>query len=461
MKKSIVFSLVILTSCLFTSVSSAYDGAEEELKAIQQKIEREGLDWTAGLNPIVTEYSPEERQKLCGLRLPDNWEEIWQAHLPDQPMALSAADLPTSFNWEDSGKVTPVTNQGGCGSCWIFASVAALEAIYKIQAQVEYDLSEQQILSCVSYGWGCDGGWMDDCYQHFRDYGSILESAMPYEANDMVPCTESQYPVVATIDGWTAIPNNVTSLKTAVMTAPVAVAFTVYNDFNYYNGGCYSHPDETQDINHAVLIVGWDDNMCNGEGAWRVKNSWGTYWGEDGYFWMKYGSCNFGVGAALLDIDAVMITSPAFLPDADMVCDSVEYEYQFEASGGTPPYSWYRQVGFIPDGMVLETSGLLHGFPTRAKNFTFGVRVEDSSVPVKKYMKYVMVSVIEGMAGDADCNCDYNLLDATYLINLLYKDGPAVECEAGEDANGDASCNLLDVTCLINYLYKEGPQPGQ
>jgi hypothetical protein len=439
----------------------AYDGAEEELKAIQQKIEREGLDWTPGLNPIVTEYSPEERQKLSGLRLPDNWEEIWQAHLPDQPMALSAADLPASFNWEDSGKVTPVTNQGGCGSCWIFASVAALEAIYKIQAQVEYDLSEQQILSCVSYGWGCDGGWMDDCYQHFRDYGSILESAMPYEADDMVPCTESQHPVVATIDGWTAIPNNITSLKTAVMTAPVAVAFTVYNDFHYYNGGCYSHPDETQDINHAVLIVGWDDNMCNGEGAWRVKNSWGTYWGEDGYFWMKYGSCNFGVGAALLDIDAVMITSPAFLPDADMVCDSTEYEYQFEASGGTPPYNWYRQVGFIPDGMVLETGGLLHGFPTRAKNFTFGVRVEDSSVPVKKYMKYVMVSVIEGMAGDADCNCDYNLLDATYLINLLYKDGPTVMCEAGEDANGDASCNLLDVTCLINYLYKEGPQPGQ
>jgi len=74
----------------------------------------------------------------------------------------------------------------------------------------------------------------------------------------------------------------------------------VYSDFNYYKGGCYEH-SSADEVNHAVLIVGYDDNMCNGQGAWIVKNSWGTGWGVSGYFYIKYGSVRIGSYATIVD----------------------------------------------------------------------------------------------------------------------------------------------------------------
>jgi len=459
MKFYLSLALFIMSFTIFSGSLLADENKAEELVAIQQMIEDQNLCWTASMNGFVSEYSAEERQRMRGLQLPENWEEIWKAHLRPDFLAKDGRELPPTFNWEDSGKVTPVRNQGSCGSCWIFAATAALEAIYKIQMQVEYDLSEQQILSCVSGGWGCDGGWMDYAYEHYRDYGAILESAMPYQADDLVPCTEEQYPIYAEIDGWTAIPNNVNALKTALLTAPVAVAFQVYSNFDYYNGGCYWHEDVTQDVNHAVLLVGWDDNMCNGEGAWRVKNSWGSYWGDEGYFWIQYNCCNFGTAAALLDIDAVAINAGQDLPEGN-ICDSVEYEFQFTAEGGIPPYTWSCQVGYIPSGLTLEPDGSLHGFPTRAKLNQFGILVTDATTPIPKtYIKYFNLFVDDGFYGDANCDCTYGLLDATFLIDHLYFDGADCSCSYGDDANGDDVSNLLDVIHLIEYLYMDGPPP--
>jgi C1A family cysteine protease len=460
MNKHYLLSLTIIIVFISPTLTAENKNAAEEVAAIQKYIEENDLDWEAGLTPNMTDYTAEERKHLTGFVLPKNWEDEWNIHLPPQPTRMSPADLPPTFNWADSGKVTPVKNQGACGSCWDFAATAALEAIYKIQRQVEYDLSEQQILSCVSGGWGCGGGWMDYAYEHFRDYGAILESGMPYQADDGVPCTEDQYPVVATLNSWISVPNDVVSLKMALVTAPVAVAFTVYDNFHSYWNGCYWHEDEGEPVNHAVLLVGWDDNMCDGEGAWRVKNSWGDDWGENGYFWIKYNSCNFGTAAALLDIDNLSFSDPDILPRTNL-CTDTEYQYQFSVSGGTPPYSFYRQVGYLPNGMVLEEDGLVHGMPTRAKRFTFGIRAEDSSNPTVMFLKYFTIFVDDGYSGDADCSCDYNILDVTYLIDLLYQSGPACNCEFGDDANGDDLCNIIDITYLINYLYNEGPAPAE
>jgi len=458
-KKIVAFPFIILTSLLLFNLSYSYDNAEEEIAAIQKKITEQGLDWTARINPIMTQYSADERQHLTGLKLPEDWEAKWRENLPKDILRLSSKDLPATFNWADSGKLTPVRNQGSCGSCWDFAAVAALEAIYKIQRQIEYDLSEQQILSCVSGGWGCDGGWMEYAYEHFRDDGAIQEFNMPYMANDEVPCTESPEQVVANIDGWTSIPNDVISLKTALINAPVAVAFFAYSDFNGYGSGCYSHSDDSAGVNHAVLLVGWDDNLCGGEGAWRVKNSWGTGWGDDGFFWIKYNNCNFGTAAALIDIDAVAITDDVYLPDGNIMCDTLEYQYQFNAAGGTPPYTWYRQVGQLPLNFTLEPSGLLHGFSSQARNSVFGIRVEDSSNPTLYYLKYFMVTIKDGIMGDANCDCQYDIFDVSAFISYLYLDGPAPTCATGFDANGDGICNLFDVSYMIAYLYMSGPPP--
>ncbi|UCD17377.1 MAG: C1 family peptidase [Candidatus Zixiibacteriota bacterium] len=457
MKRPLFIITLIITLLSVFIPAFAYDSVQEEINAIQKEIDEQGLHWFPKINPIMTDYTPEERKVLTGLKLPENWEEIWRSHLKPGFAAKAAADLPSSFNWEDSGKITSVKNQGNCGSCWIFAAVASLEATYKIYRQLEYDLSEQQILSCVSQGWGCDGGWMNQAYEHFRDYGSIRETDMPYLANHDIPCTEDQYQVVAEIQDWTAIPNEINLLKTAVMTAPVAVAFTVYDNFNSYGGGCYSHPPGTEDINHAVLLVGWDDNMCEGQGAWRAKNSWGNYWGDNGYFWMQYGSCNFGVAAALLEIDYLIIVDPTTLPNGLI---GEPYSHQMTAAGGTLPYHWSLLVAYLPHGLVIEEDGVIHGIPEREERYTFALRVLDSSVPQKSYFKYHYLTIGEEYpCCDFDGDESRTLVDILQTIAHLYQGGPPPDDIKMADCDCSHTCNLLDILALIDFLYGNGDPP--
>jgi len=450
--------LVLLLDFFISSPALTSDKSpQEELAEIRVKIEKQNLDWTADLNPIVLEMSPEERQKMLGLRLPGDWETVREAHTDENLTAMSPDELPSYFNWEDSGKITGVRNQGGCGSCWDFAATAALEASYFVFRGVDLDLSEQAVLSCATPGYGCEGSTMDVAYNHFRLHGAIAEENMPYLANDDIACTQYDYPDLAKVIDWTAVQRPRNYLKTAVMTAPIAVAFYVFNDFYYYSGGCYSNGMPTEDINHAVLLVGWADNMCNGEGAWRCKNSWGKWWGDDGFFWIEYDNCNFGQQAALIEIDTAFdIASVAQLPPADMCRD---YDFRLEAVNGTPPYMWKVIDGNFPDGLTLDSNGLIHGYAGSEGDFNFTVHVEDSGQLSKVWFKEFSLTVSDVANGDADCNGAYNILDVTYLIKYLYKGGDQPHSSEGCDCNCTYSCDILDISYLISYLYKGGPAP--
>lgn len=263
----------------------------ETLEEVQQRIADRGLSWTAGRTSL-SDLSVEEFRKLLGLRIPK--EAAARAERITALYEMQDLQLPSSYDWRDYGGVTPVKDQAGCGSCWDFAGVGALEAMILIYGGVEYDLSEQQVLSCATPGYGCDGGWMIWVWRHFQENGAALETCMPYLADDTAPCLEDGCSKYATTNGWEDIPNVVEAIKNKVLNhGPVATTFTVYDDFRYYTDGCYEHEGDDP-INHAVVIVGWDDSMCGGEGAWLIKNSWGTDWGMDGYFYIKYGSCNVG-----------------------------------------------------------------------------------------------------------------------------------------------------------------------
>jgi Papain family cysteine protease/FlgD Ig-like domain len=312
--------LVIFVSAIMTPFNSAADESNDpaashsdRIEAARRSIIENNYHWTAG-ETSMTEYSLEDLHTMLGDR---GVSEIAnrQAYLP-VPLRR---DLPGSYSWIELDGVTPVRHQGGCGSCWAFAGIAAMESMIKIYSGVEMDLSEQQILSCATPGHGCEGGWSDTVWSHARNHGLVDEACMPYMADDEVPCTEDECEKIASAKNWYSIPNGVDEIKTALYEfGPVKTSFFVYNDFYYYEGGCYEHADEVNGTNHAVLIVGWDDDACEGEGAWLIKNSWGTGWGENGYFWIKYGNSNVGSAtmfvpyyeATDLELTSVAVSDP-------------------------------------------------------------------------------------------------------------------------------------------------------
>ncbi|MBM3316804.1 MAG: immune inhibitor A [Candidatus Eisenbacteria bacterium] len=317
---------------------------------IQRRIESRGLHWTAG-RTALTALTWEEMQTRLGLRIPPEYGDIPSgggkedlapgstgagaledvapaapapsmganagalgagARAPSAPEAVALAApapagaagppfaLPARWDWRELGGTTPARDQRRCGSCWAFAAIAAAESAIRIHSGEDVDLSEQQMLSCNLYGYGCDGGWMTAVYRHLRSTGGVTEACMPYTADDGAPCLQSQCAARRYLDGYRAVTTTTRDLKLALLRGPFAAAMAVSEDFSAYTGGCYSHPD-ARTPNHAILMVGWDDTLCGGEGAWICKNSWGTDWGEEGFFHLAYGNCSIGFGAEQVD----------------------------------------------------------------------------------------------------------------------------------------------------------------
>jgi len=214
-------------------------------------------------------------------------------------------DLPPTFNWCDLGGCTPVKDQGQCGSCWAFATVGPLEQNVLIQEGSAEDLSEQYLVSCNAEGWGCNGGWFAHEYHAWKvppgedGAGAVLEAAFPYVARDeaCAPPHAHLYQIQSwhfVQDEWSVAP--VVDIKRAIYeNGPVAAAVCVNSAFQGYGGGVFEGPPCTV-VNHAVVLVGWDDGQGEA-GVWFLRNSWGPEWGEGGYMLIPYGMSNVGFGA--------------------------------------------------------------------------------------------------------------------------------------------------------------------
>jgi C1A family cysteine protease len=206
-----------------------------------------------------------------------------------------AAALPTHFDWRSnsgSNWMTPVKNQGGCGSCVAFGAVGAAEAQFKIQAGNpgwSLDLSEQHLFSCG--GGSCSKGWyISAALNYLKNYGTPDESCSPYQAQSGGASCSNSCPDWQSrafkIASWSWAANNPSALQAALMNGPLVAGFNVYTDFFSYHGGVY-HYDGHSSLagGHAIVIVGYDSN----EQYWIVKNSWGASWGEGGYFRIGFG----------------------------------------------------------------------------------------------------------------------------------------------------------------------------
>ena len=200
-----------------------------------------------------------------------------------QPFDVSTVAAAT-VDWRSKGAVTPVKNQGSCGSCWAFSTVGSLEGLHAITEGSLLSFSEQQLVDCsTSYGnAGCNGGLMDFGFQYSAVSGIELESVYPYTAKDGT-CQYNVDSAVFQNTGFTDVPaKDNDALAAAVTQQTVSVAIDAGSlPFQFYTSGVFNSYFCGTSLDHGVLAVGYGTD--SNKDYWIVKNSWGSTWGEQGY----------------------------------------------------------------------------------------------------------------------------------------------------------------------------------
>jgi C1A family cysteine protease len=284
--------LVFLSLILLVGQSAlSYD-----IEEVQRQIEEWGHQFTITEN-WVTQQDTIERMKLGGALPPANppAEPTWRLPGP--------VEQRENIDWRDhnyGNYVSGIRQQGACGSCWAFASVALLESMKMISWTLpgtDPDYSEQYVLSCSGAG-NCDSGNAHQALEFLSTTGTPPETCFPYEGDDGVPCEsscieEEEYRNrIANVSYVTLDNVDVEAMKAALDFGPLVTFMQVFESFYGYDNGIYSaYGSDYTGVNHSVLVIGFDDALE----CWIAKNSWGTGWGEDGFFRIAYDSgCSFG-----------------------------------------------------------------------------------------------------------------------------------------------------------------------
>ncbi|MCA9710964.1 MAG: hypothetical protein KDK70_34300 [Myxococcales bacterium] len=223
---------------------------------------------------------------------------------PFEPMVGDATCSVSATAWSWKEFLAPPRSQGSCGSCWAFSTLAVFEGAKNITNGFDRDLdfSEQHLVDCARASDGfdigsCRGGFTVMVYDYLQRKGAPLESQVPYKERDDT-CNE-RLEAKDKIANWGFVDESggtpeVDEIKAALCKwGPVSSSVFVTQAFVGYTGGVFDEMARGVP-NHAVALVGWDDKR----GAWLMRNSWGTWWGEDGYMWIKYGSNEIGGSAA-------------------------------------------------------------------------------------------------------------------------------------------------------------------
>jgi len=248
--------------------------------------------FTLGVGPFADLTREEFNKAYLGFAKP-NRATSDVPYLGNHAAGDSAA--PASVDWTSKGAVTPVKNQGQCGSCWSFSTTGSLEGAAFLSTGHLPSLSEQQFVDCAGApNQGCNGGSMDAAFGWAKGQAICTEQSYPYHASKG-SCSSSGCVVglhkgqvtghkdVALIPGL--IPASIGSMKTAVAQQPVSVAIQANQGvFQHYTGGVITSGCGSQ-LDHGVLVVGYEGN------DWKVKNSWGATWGDNGYVRIQGSQC--------------------------------------------------------------------------------------------------------------------------------------------------------------------------
>jgi len=239
---------------------------------------------TVGITKFSDLTSEEFKTQYLTLQTPNSW---------CQPAGFLQVleDVPASLDWRTKSGVSPVKDQGQCGSCWAFSTIAYLESQSLIKNQKALTYSEQQLVDCDHLGdQGCNGGLMQTALKYIQQNGVESDQSYPYKARGQT-CAYNKSLTIATVSDikcYEAV--NTTTLQGYVANVgPVSIAVDA-TSFQRYSSGVMNCSGTS--LNHGVLLVGYTEN------SWIIKNSWGKNWGEQGFVRVSnLSGKNCGVGA--------------------------------------------------------------------------------------------------------------------------------------------------------------------
>lgn len=272
------------------------------LQQIKASIQNQGAKWTPGVTSI-SQLSEQQQNLRLGLDIPKGERErIKSALAQEQPPEFVFARERDWRNKDGYNWVSDIKDQGNCGSCVAFATVATLESQAKIQVNkpsYPFDLSEADLFFCGA-GRKCNQGWWPaEALKYAQEKGVPRETCFPYQDQDLncTPCNDRQNHLLKIGKSQELI--NITQRKEWLdKQGPLVACMAVYRDFFYYKDGVYEQTDNNLAGYHAVACIGYSES----EQCWICKNSWGPDWGNQGFFKIAYGEAEMDTSFAMYGV---------------------------------------------------------------------------------------------------------------------------------------------------------------
>jgi C1A family cysteine protease len=265
--------------------------AEKKHKALNRELSEKNAHWQARQTP--QSYLTIAQKKVVLGVVPDKdfKQEVKVAAALPQAI-LPSFDLEVDWRTKNDGKVSPVKDQGTCGSCVSFGTVGMLESIALIEKNLMLDLSEADLHFCSSHGASCGGWYPSSALQSVKERGVCDEANFPYASaftggapHCILAPDRAQHVYKIKSSNWIIFD----AFRKDYLThhGPMIACMTVYDDFFSYGEGVYHHVSGNRAGGHCILVIGYSQSQS----YWICKNSWGKLWGEDGFFKIAYGEC--------------------------------------------------------------------------------------------------------------------------------------------------------------------------